>query len=60
MIALSWLEVAFVPAVAVALVVGVVIGVRLAMADQHYVIYWRRRAKSAEGELRAMKKKGGQ
>lgn len=57
LIALSYMEVLFFPAVAIALLVGFWLGVRHAMLDEKRALYWRRRARSAEGQLASYRKK---
>ena len=56
LIANSYVELFFWPLLAIAIGLGIWIGVRVAMFDQRAVLYWCRRAKSAEGELRKLRK----
>jgi hypothetical protein len=49
----SAIEVAFFPAMFVCLGVGFWLGIKVAMNDEKRALYWKRRAKSAEGRLRA-------
>ena len=55
-IALSWVEVFFFPAIAAAWWVGTRSGMRIAMNDEKRTLYWRNRAKAAEGQLRSIKR----
>jgi hypothetical protein len=56
MMVASAFELAFFPVVFFALGLGFWLGVRVAMRDEKQTLYWRRRAKAAEGQLRSMKR----
>lgn len=49
---LSWVELMYFPSIAVAAIFAYRAGIRHAMNDETRALYWRRRARSAEGQLR--------
>lgn len=55
-VVLSYMELLFFPALALAFAVGLLLGTRIALNDTKRALYWKQRAKCAEGELRARSK----
>lgn len=53
----SYMELMFFPALAVAFLIGGAFGTRFALNDPKRALYWKRRAKAAEGQLRAALRK---
>jgi hypothetical protein len=56
LIVLSYLEILFFPCIALSLIVGALLGSRLALNDSKRALYWKRRAQAAEGQVRRLTK----